>query len=368
MSQYIQNIIKGVLMSTVVIIAACKSNNDARDIQKTPLDFATIDTTTTTSCYITTWLSAKEKAMVFTWDDYKSGAGDVADLFNKYGLKTTFYISTDLLDNWKFNFRHPWVKTIFKKILADDHEIGTHSHTHVNLLSIPRNQVEEQLSKSSDAFLKNFGFRPTSMSYPTSHYDKFTDSLVNKYYLDSRYSIQKDSDSTFHWLHVRSSYNFSDVYKKEIDSFIYGNTITMIWGGHQLDNKNRGYEPMPENTLDSVLNYISTKYHDELWVTTYEDMILYSIMRQEVKITNTKSEVLFNTENIDGILEKYTHPHAFITLCFPNAILDFSSEGLESAWYEKGNSYCTIDLRKTKHVRYSSLDSQYKPIGPKRNL
>jgi len=183
------------------------------------------------------------------------------------------------------------------------------------------------------------------------------------YYLDSRYSVKNDNDTLIRYFHIRSSYPF-DYYKKNFDSFIQSSSDQYVYGGHQLRD---GYEPIEEARLDSLLSYITEKYGDLCWITTYEDVVLYKRIRDSVTITNDRGVVKIDISRIKDILDHYSHPHALLTLKFKGDNLDFSSEGLVEYHFDGKDSYCTIDLRKTNELRYCIVEKHFSIQDSQRN-
>ena len=347
----------------ILIFLSC-SNREKQQDKEDILCCELANDTTYADCEISKWLDGKEKAIVFTWDDTSIDSEPVAELFNKYGYKATFYINTQMLCSKKMRLMHPTIRSIYQDIINSGHEIGTHTHSHCVLTKVPLDKAESELVTSSQKIQELYDYKVTTMSYPTSTYNEKTDSLMRIHYLDCRYTMDKDTDSTIRYVHIREAYNFN-LYKKDLDSFITSHATRYVYGGHQMDGS--GYEPIPSQTLDSLLTYINTKYNDCCWVTTFANMTLYDILRQKVTIKNTRSKVVINTQAVDAILSRYPEPNAYITLCFPDMSLDFYSDGIVSYKYEHGNSYVTVDLRKTKEVKYSSIDHAYRPLASKRN-
>lgn len=346
-----------------MIIFSCSNHKKEQDTGKIIVSEMENDTTLV-NCTLCQWMEGKEKAIVFTWDDTSIESESVAKLFDKYGYKATFFLNTQLLYSKRMRIEHPFIRSMYQDILNSGHEIGTHTHSHCVLTKVPDDKVQSELAVSSQKIFDLYGYKASTMSYPTSRYNNHIDSLMHIYYLDCRYTMDKDVDSTIRYVHVREAYNF-EIYKKDLDSFISSNATRYVYGGHQMDGS--GYEPISSQTLDSLLTYIKTKYDDCCWVTTFADMTLYNILRQKVVVDNAPGQVIFNTQAVDSILTKYPEPNAFITLCFSDALLDFSSDGIVSYKYKNGNSYVTIDLRKSRKIWYSSINRAYKPLPSMRN-
>lgn len=325
------------------------------------------DDTTTVECGITSWLGDKDKALVFTWDDNMKGARTVADVFNEHDKQTTFFVNTAAFDNWKFTVRHPLRKRMFGQILEEGHEIGSHTRNHKVLTKISAEEIESEMKSSKQDIYRLLGVVPTTMSYPTSKYNETVDSLMHLYYLDSRYSMDMDKDSTIRYMQVRTVYNF-DYYKEQLDAFFVSNATRYVFGGHQLtDQRGGGYEPMPREVLDSILTYVEDKYDESCWVTTFENMIMYAALRDNVRYGNSQGMITFNLGSMKEMLEKYPHPAAWITLCFQDENVDFASDGLVDYWYDDGHSYCLVDLRKTTSLRYSRISKDVEVQKAMRN-
>lgn len=359
-----------VLFLVIVVLMGCSNHNNTNYYYDVPIVESTEleQCDFTAECCISQWYKGKSKAVVFTWDDCTFGIDGVREVFDKYNLKTTFFVNTALIDDLYLKLRLFYKGTldnVVRRALEEGHEIGSHTHDHVNLTNISLDEVEYQYIQSSNLIYEKYGFRPTTLSYPNSCYNAAIDSLTRKYFVDSRYSIKNDRDTTIRYMHIRSSYPFV-YYKKNIDSFVESGADLYVYGGHQLEG---GYEPLGggENTLESILLYIINKYNSVCWITTFEDAIMYKIIREKVSFTNENGKIHINTSSIDGILENYTHPHCFLTLQFEGNF-DFASEGLVDSYYDGQKSYVTIDLRRSNEVRYNIIDFNFHIQEPLRNL
>lgn len=358
---------KSLLLMIVLCTLTMSCSNNTLSTDGHLLNDSTLlnNDTTYAECSISQWRDGKEKAVVFTWDDNMAGAKAVADLFSEHGLQATFFLNTACFLNWKFNLLYPRRKAMFEEILNEGHEIGTHSHNNVNLLSIPRSRVESELVESSKTIHSLFGYIPSTMSHPTSHYDEYVDSVMALYYLDSRYSVLKDRDSTIRYMQIRTDYDFV-TYKKNLDSFFESSATRYVYGGHQLDDE--GYQPIKSEVLEELLTYIQSKYSEACWITTFENMTMYHLLRSNIKFVNTPGRITIDCAQIKKQLKRYTHADACITLCFKNRLLDFYSDGLVNTFYRDGNSFITIDIRKANVIKYSSIDKLFEPQSSMRGL
>ena len=55
---------------------------------------------------------------------WEKGVVRFAELFDELGVKATFFVVSSDLERW------PVAREIAQKLVADGHELGSHSHTH----------------------------------------------------------------------------------------------------------------------------------------------------------------------------------------------------------------------------------------------
>lgn len=361
------------LVTLLVVFSSCCDNDKIENGYYFELptceQFAFPDgDTMTVNCEIAQWYDGKKKAVVFTWDDCTHNIKGVREVFDDYGLKTTFYVNTAEIDNTYLKFRLFYKGTlngVIEDVLENGHEVGSHTHDHVNLTKLTLSQVEEQLKKSSNSIFEKYGFYPSTLSHPNSCYNESIDSLMRLYFLDSRYSVHNDADTTIRYFQVRTSYPLA-YYKDNFDSFIESAASMYVYGGHQLEG---GYEPIGggRETLSTFLKYINDKYESICWITTFEDAVMYRLVRENVVVSNNKGYVTIDISKIKDYIKRFTHPHVLLTLKFDDMNLDFESEGLICNRYDGRNSYCTIDLRKTNKLRYITTNKHFSIQNPMRN-
>lgn len=132
-----------------------------------------------------------------------------------------------------------------------------------------------------------------------------------------------------------------------------GSSKSFVYGGHSMDGK--GYEPIPSMTLDSLLSYIQTKYVKEFWVTSFGNIAMYEFLNNNVSFAIEGNCVTIDISKVKDKIERFGYPQAILTMKFKGVNLDFYSEGLENNWYEKGDSYANIDLRKSNKLYFKPI-------------
>ena len=299
---------------------------------------------------ISYWPFGNEKALCFTWDD---GAPihtrSIVSVFNKYNYRTTFFFITKKLSNGGSALLDE-----YRFAVESGHEVGSHTVSHLSLPELSLSDAKYQIQQSAIDLEGFLGYKPTSFAHPFRQMSNEIDEIVLKYYLSARFStIQKYPRRKIRSLISEDSYSSL---KNEFDSFLkddYNRWIVYV--GHGLSSEHipsgLAYQPLDSIALDSFLGYVKG-FDDKVWVTPFEDVIVYEIIRDNVSLFFEKGKVFVDTHSIDPILEEYPHPHAYLTLVVDNPSFTFESEGLESVRVEKDVAYVTLDLRKSKELFY----------------
>ena len=121
-------------------------------------------------------LSAKEvsrlpipdKLVVLTFDDgNKSDLNTVAPLLRKHGFGATFFITSGWLGGEQ---RLTWPEV--RQLQAEGFEIGCHTVSHPNLLTLRTGEIRRQIEEFDRACAENGIAKPVSFSYPGGHFDR----------------------------------------------------------------------------------------------------------------------------------------------------------------------------------------------------
>ncbi len=105
--------------------------------------------------------SAAEPTVVsLTFDDGNADQLIAAQTLNKYGLKGTFYVNSGTTDTAGY-----LSLADLRALSAAGHEIGGHTVTHPDLVTLPADEATRQICNDR-VNLTNWGFRVTSFAYP----------------------------------------------------------------------------------------------------------------------------------------------------------------------------------------------------------
>lgn len=115
----------------------------------------------------------KMKAITFSYDDGVTQDRRLIELLNKYGLKATFNLNSQLLGNpgslvqeKGIVVNHTKVKPEEVKELYQGHEVAVHTLTHPNLTELEDEEVIRQVEEDRKRLSELVGYEVYGMAYP----------------------------------------------------------------------------------------------------------------------------------------------------------------------------------------------------------
>ena len=115
----------------------------------------------------------KLKAVTFSYDDGVTQDIRLIELLNKYGLKATFNLNSDLLGKNTIALRDNGAKIARYRVHADDvryvyegHEIAVHTLTHPRLPDLEDAEVIRQVEQDRIQLSELAGYEVIGMAYP----------------------------------------------------------------------------------------------------------------------------------------------------------------------------------------------------------
>ncbi len=145
--------------------------------------------------------NGKLKAVTFSFDDGVSQDIRLIELFNRYGLKCTFNLNSELLGKNGILIRenqriaHYKIKPENVKEIYEGHEVAVHTLTHPTLTELPEEEIIRQVEQDRINLEKLVGYDVVGMAYPNgSNDDRVAEILKNKTKIKySRTVINTDS-------------------------------------------------------------------------------------------------------------------------------------------------------------------------------
>lgn len=117
--------------------------------------------------------NGKMKAVTFSYDDGITQDRKLIDLFNRYGLKATFNINSELLGTSislirnDFTIAHCKPRPCELPKIYSGHEVAVHTLTHPNLTELTdENEIIRQVAQDKKNLSEIIGYDVVGMAYP----------------------------------------------------------------------------------------------------------------------------------------------------------------------------------------------------------
>ena len=115
---------------------------------------------------------AKRKAITFSYDDGVTQDIRLIELMNKYGLKGTFNLNSELLGKSRILMRENERISHYKihpedvQYVYDGHEVAVHTLTHPNLTTLDEAEIIHQVEQDRVNLSQLVGYDVIGMAYP----------------------------------------------------------------------------------------------------------------------------------------------------------------------------------------------------------
>ncbi|KAG8766285.1 Carbohydrate esterase 4 protein, partial [Serendipita sp. 397] len=114
-------------------------------------------------------ISQCQHDFAYTWDDgpYTAHA-DIRTAFNNVGGKTTFFVNGD---NWSCIYDQANVDRL-RASFQQGHQIASHTWSHRNLATLSEAEIDYEIQRLDEAFIKILGVRPKFLRPPYGGIDE----------------------------------------------------------------------------------------------------------------------------------------------------------------------------------------------------
>ncbi|PFP16712.1 polysaccharide deacetylase [Priestia megaterium] len=117
------------------------------------------------------------------------GAPRLLDLFDKYQLKTTWFIPGHSIETFPEQM---------KEVVKRGHEVGAHGYSHENPIAMTPQQEEEVLLKSITLIEELSGKKPTGYVAPWWEFSNVTNELLDKHGIKYDHSLMHNDFSPYY--------------------------------------------------------------------------------------------------------------------------------------------------------------------------
>ena len=232
---------------------------------------------------ISNWKNLKKAAIVFTFDDWSPGHGEiVVPMFIKHKVPATFYVTTknkDLGGSWS------------KMKLAFEHgcEIGNHTETHPNLAEVDSIMLYKEVTEAQEVLRKNIDPKvANTFAFPYGAFNSEVLKMVKKDHIGSRlaglrygrawpYSLTYGKTDYFQLqaFMARDIHTPSTIKRMAKQAVKQGGMVTFMY--HSIFNDSvadNWFGAIHESMLEAHLKSIKS-LEPEVWITTFEKAVQY---------------------------------------------------------------------------------------------
>jgi hypothetical protein len=259
----------------------------------------------------------------------------VRPMLAEYGFKGTFYLNTGLVGSGVFHFG-TWDQ--FAEILAEGHEIGSHTITHPYLTRLSEGSESQEgtvlyeLAESRAEINRRFpSEKCLTFAYPYCDENKAINSLVARYYIAARSGRFNPSAPVWNdpvpsdWMGLISyAPLFPDVRASEADDLPELENVQRLlslsvdrgtWAILMIHSvvpfgmisTYGGWQVISTSWFDALCTWIRRSVDDsDLWVDTVAHVTMYARERESLQVSmesNTEREISFSLQdNLDSAL------------------------------------------------------------------
>lgn len=113
----------------------------------------------------------KRKAITFSYDDGTTQDIRLIELLNKYNLKGTFNLNSELLGKpgilpWEQRISHYKIAPEDVKYIYEGHEVAAHTLTHPNLTELEEKEIIRQVEQDRINLSELVGYEVEGLAYP----------------------------------------------------------------------------------------------------------------------------------------------------------------------------------------------------------
>lgn len=230
--------------------------------------------------------NGKMKAVTFSYDDGVTQDIKLIELLNKYNLKATFNINSELLGKKGTLIRNGGQKVSHYKIHPDDvkdiyagHEVAVHTLTHPNLTTLDEDEIIRQVEEDRKNLEVLAGYPIVGMAYPCGGVNnddrvaqiikdntkiKYCRTITNTDSFDVQENLYRFNPNVYH---VMETDRLMEMGKAFISLKPDKPQIFYIWGhSYEFDYDNKWAE------IEEFFKLISG--HDDIFYGTNKEVLL----------------------------------------------------------------------------------------------
>lgn len=244
----------------------------------------------------------KAKAFQLTYDDGVLQDVPLVQLLNRYGIKATFNLNSQLMAEG-FAWTHPNGMQVVRlspeaaKGLYDGHEIASHTLTHPYMQDLSREELLWQMGQDRENLQKLFGREVLGFAVPFHYYDQQIADCAR----EVGFAYARTSDLTFGYTPCRAWYHWkTGMYHvlPEFGAYVEGFFASdeelalcqIVGHSYDLDAENLW------DTLEGICQRVAAR--EDIWCCTHLELVRYLQAMEAFDGSNRSDQTLWFS--VDG--------------------------------------------------------------------
>lgn len=250
--------------------------------------------------------NGKCKALTLSYDDGRIQDERLIDIFDRYGIRATFNLSSGFLEKDFGNDMFNRVKKLYS-----NHEVASHTCTHPTLERCSMSMVTEEIMNDRRTLEKCLSEPVRGFAYPNGSYNDEIKKLLRQ--LDIAYARTTENDDSLNlpkdWYSWQPTCHHNDIdLMNKAKSFVEFNKrqylkLMYVWGHSYEFERDNNWQ-----IIEEFCRYVGGR--DDIWYCTNIEFHDYMEASRNLKFSADHSKVLnlsaitvyLNTENNDTVV------------------------------------------------------------------
>lgn len=221
---------------------------------------------------VATYKDNKQAAASYTFDDGPASSFMIADIFEGYGIRSSFYIIPG-----RISAPEDWAQ--WRNLASKGHEIGNHSLNHINLEdpALPDETLDREINEAQRVIEANIGIRPLVFAFPQNSYNDRSEMYAYQNHVATR--LPGFNDPTYRRMAFLSSTSVEEANDALNSAVNVGGWF--VPNAHGVDGD--GWEPITSTFLRDHLEHALGNYPG-LWIDTFFNIARYRLCREQATL------------------------------------------------------------------------------------
>ena len=238
-------------------------------------------------------------ALTAGYDDGAVSDRRLVEIFNKYGIKGTFFLVSSWFDTDGF-ISFDEIKSLYK-----NHEVAVHTHNHEPLISLSSSSVFDEIIKTRKTLEKACGYVVRGMSYP---FGSFSDEVISEikrsgisYCRKGAHIIDFQLPKNFYVWEPTRHHKFAPeiaerfINRKNNKNYPYAGICYIYGHSYEFDRDNNWH------LIEDFCKQVSGL--DNVWYATNIEIYDYLMAQKSLHIAADES-IIYNPSLLDVWIEK----------------------------------------------------------------